>query len=234
VPIRSLREVLKAALFAGLIAGAAAAAFHWFFTEPLIDRAIEIEAHSHAGISPGEPVVGRPAQQLGLFFGFLLYGAAWGILFGLLVYAIRRWFADTSCGKQGFALALFLGWSVALFPLLKYPANPPGVGAAETIGYRQELFLGFIALSLVGAFAALAVERSLRRAARPARAIVIAAYAAYLASIFVLLPANPDPVKLDSELVRGFRALSLLGQILFWAVMGGMFWRLCRTTPERA
>jgi predicted cobalt transporter CbtA len=229
-----LREILKAALLAGLIAGAAAAALHWFFTEPLIDRAIEIEAHTRAGVSSNEPAVGRPMQKLGLFFGFLLYGAAWGILFGLLVYAIRREFSETNSGKQGFALALLLGWSVALFPLLKYPANPPGVGAAETIGYRQELFLGCVALSLVGTLAALGVERSMRRGARWTRAAVLICYAAYLALIFVLLPANPDPVTLDPDLVRGFRARSLLGQIIFWAAMGGMFWRLRRARPERA
>lgn len=229
----SLKEILKAALLAGLFAGAAAAAFHWVFTEPLIDRAFEIEAHARAGVPSSEPVVGRPVQKVGLFFGFLLYGGAWGVLFGLLVYAIRRGFADANSGKQGFALALLLGWSVALFPLLKYPANPPGVGAAETIGYRQELFLGFIALSLAGTLAALGVERRLRRAARSTRAVVVVCYAAYLALIFVLLPANPGPVKLDPDLVRDFRALSLLGQILFWAALGGMFWRFCRTTPER-
>jgi predicted cobalt transporter CbtA len=236
VETTSLREVLKAAVLAGLIAGAAAAAFHWFFTEPLIDRAVEIEKHSRASssVSPDEPVVGRPVQKLGLFVGFLLYGAAWGVLFGLFVHGVRRRFSEMNCGKQGFILALLLGWSVAIFPLLKYPANPPGAGEAETIGYRQELFLIFIALSLAGTVAAFAVERSLPRAGKAARAMVIAAYAAYLALIFFLLPLNPDPVKLPPDLIRDFRALSLVGQFFFWAAMGGTFWRFCRTPPARS
>ncbi len=227
-----LAEVLKAAVLAGLIAGAVSAGFHWILTEPLIDRAIEMESRLQGptAVPPAEPVVSRPVQKLGLVFGFLLYGGAWGVLFGLLAYAISPWFAEMGYGKQGFFLAALLGWSVALFPLLKYPANPPGVGEPETIGYRQELFLGFIALSLIGMVLALGVERWLRHRGRRARAVVLISYVIYLALIFVALPSNPDPVRLPPEFVRVFRALSLLGQVLFWGFMGAMFWWL---SPRR-
>lgn len=224
-------RTLKIAALAGLLAAAAAAGFHWFFTEPLIDRAVEIEARARAAAgAPEEPVVSRPVQKLGLFAGFLLYGAAWGVLFGLLVHSVRRWYAGVGLGRLGFFLALFLGWSVALFPMLKYPANPPGVGAAETIDYRQEIFLGFLALSLAGATVALAAERRLGRSGG-ARAAVVLAYALYLVLIFFLLPDNPDPVKIAPELVRRFRLLSLAGQILFWTVMAAAF-RFSASRPE--
>ena len=39
---------------------------------------------------------------------------------------------------------------MAIFPFLKYPANPPGVGEPESIGYRQTLYVGFIALAVLG------------------------------------------------------------------------------------
>jgi len=226
VQTQSLVEILKAAVLAGLLAGLAAAGFHWIFTEPLIDRAVEMEEHARefSGASPAAPVIGRPVQKLGLFIGFLLYGGAWGILFGLLAYAIRPWFADM--GRQGFFLSVLLGWTVAIFPLLKYPANPPGVGATETIGYRQELFLVFIALSLIGTFAALGVERSFRRSSR-ARVVVLVIYLIYLVVIFLTLPFNPDEVRLPVKLVGEFRILSLLGQLLFWTTMGGAFCWLC-------
>lgn len=229
---RSLAEILKAAVLAGLIAGAVAAIFHWTFTESLIDRAIAIEKHAHATLagSSEEPVVSRPMQKVGLLAGFLLYGGAWGMLFGLLAYAIRPWFADM--GRQGFFLSVLLGWAVAIFPLLKYPANPPGVGAAETIGYRQELFLVFIALSLIGTFAALGVERSFRRSSR-ARVVVLVIYLIYLVVIFLTMPFNPDEVRLPPDLVREFRILSLLGQLLFWTTMGGAFCWLCGRQNHR-
>jgi predicted cobalt transporter CbtA len=224
---KSLGQILKAALLAGLIAGAVAAIFHWTFSEALIDRAIEIENQGHGGASE-EPVVSRPTQKVGLFAGFLLYGGAWGMLFGLLVYAVRPWFAKLDYGRQGFLLALLLGWAVAIFPLLKYPANPPGVGEAETIGYRQELFVGLIALSLIGTIVALAIERRLSGRKKSARVAVIASYVVYLAVIYFALPENPDPVKLPSELIQSFRALSLIGQLLFRGAMGASFWWLLR------
>jgi uncharacterized membrane protein YiaA len=236
VETQSLAVVLKAAVLAGLLGGFVAAGFHWIFTEPLIDRAVEMEQHSHASpaVSPEEPVVSRPMQKLGLFIGFLLYGGAWGLLFGLLAYAIRPWFTEFDYGKQGFFLAVLLGWAVAIFPLLKYPANPPGVGELETIGIRQQLFLGFIALSLIGTVVALAIERRLRRTDRLARAGVMISYAAGLAMLFLAFPSNPDPVRLPPELVGEFRFLSLLGQWVLWTAMGGMFWWLCRKVSRAA
>jgi len=236
VETQSLAVVLKAAVLAGLLGGFVAAGFHWIFAEPLIDRAVEMEQHSHASpaVSPEEPAVSRPVQKLGLFIGFLLYGGAWGLLFGLLAYAIRPWFAEIGYGKQGFFLAVLLGWAVAIFPLLKYPANPPGVGELETIGIRQQLFLGFIALSLIGTVVALAIERRLRRTDRLARAGVMITYAVGLAMLFLAFPSNPDPVRLPPGLVGEFRFLSLLGQLVLWTAMGGMFWWLCRKVSRAA
>ena len=265
---KSLAAVLKAAVLAGLLGGFVAAGFHWIFTEPLIDRAVEMEQHSHTSpaVSPEEPAVSRPVQKLGLFIGFLLYGGAWGLLFGLLAYAIRPWFTEIDYGKQGFFLyggawgllfgllayairpwfaeidygkqglflAALLGWAVAIFPLLKYPANPPGVGELETIGIRQQLFLGFIALSLIGTVVALAIERRLRRTDRLARAGVMIIYAVCLAMLFLAFPSNPDPVRLPPGLVGEFRFLSLLGQLVLWTAMGGMFWWLCRKVSRAA
>ena len=224
--LKSLGQILKAALVAGVIAGAIASSFHWVFTEPIIDRAVAIEKQGHtpsAGTSE-EPVVSRPMQKLGLFGGFLIYGAAWGLLFGLLAYAVRPWFSKIDLGRQGFFLALQLGWAVAIFPMIQYPANPPGAGEAETIGYRQELFLSCTALSLVGIVLAVALKRWFGPGTWP---MVLSFYATYLMLIVVALPSNPDPVKMPSELVSTFRILSLLGQLLFWGIMGGSFWWLC-------
>jgi predicted cobalt transporter CbtA len=229
VEIKSLAEILNAAVLAGLLAGLAAATFHWILTEPLIDRAVELEARSHQSSSAihEEPVVSRPAQKVGLFFGFLLYGGASGLLFGLLVYAARPWFAKMSYANQGFLFALLLGWSVAIFPLLKYPANPPGVGEAETIGYRQELFLACAALSFLGVVLAIALKRWTGPGTFP-WIMVLNFYAMYLMLIHVALPFNPDPIKAPAELVNSFRNLSLSGQTVLWGAMASIFWWFCR------
>src|SRR5437867_1485076 len=83
----SLGNVLKAALIAGVVAGLAAAAFNFLATEPLIQRAIDIETLRHqAEGSYEEPMVSRDAQHIGLFVGFVLYGLTWSLLFGAIYH----------------------------------------------------------------------------------------------------------------------------------------------------
>ena len=215
--------VLKSALLAGLIAGAAAAGFHFFFTEPLIDRAIEIEEvlGQAKGEAPKEPVVSRRAQKAGLVLGFLLYGGVWGLLFGVILYLSRGWFPPWSDSRFGLTLVAALGWSAAILPFLKYPANPPGVGDPETIGTRQLLFLSVLALSVIGTFVffrLLSLPRLRRNWIWP-----VGGYILYLLAVYLLLPGNPDAVDMPPDIVWKFRALSLTGLLLFWGVLAGVF-----------
>jgi cobyrinic acid a,c-diamide synthase len=122
---------LLSAVAAGFIAGALAAVFHEVLTEPVIDRAIAVEEAREAA-QPGhaheEPVVSRRGQKIGLVVGLLIYGTVWGLLVGIGVYLTRAWVPpDWSPGRRGLVVAVLAGWSVAVFPFLKYPANPPGV-----------------------------------------------------------------------------------------------------------
>lgn len=224
------REVLKAALLAGFIAGGVASAFHWFLTEPVIDRAIEVEEQlSQAQDEKGEePVVSRQAQRAGLILGFLLYGGAWGLLSGLFFHLTRKWQPETwSITKRGLVMVLVVGWSVAILPFLKYPANPPGVGDPETIGYRQGLYLGLIGLSFLGSCLTLWLQRSLapKRLSSPT---ALALYVVFVALLYFGMPSNPDPVRMPAELVWRFQLLSLIGLLLFWCTLGGAFGWLCR------
>lgn len=221
----SLGAVLKAAVLAGLLAGAIAVAFHLFLTEPVIDRAIEIEEQLNKaqGAPAKEPVVSRQTQKVGLILGFLLYGAAWGLLFGVLFYLTRSWLPDWTALKRGLVLAALLGWSVAVFPFLKYPANPPGVGDPETIGYRQALYLGFIALSTIGTLLIFRLQHSISHRKLSGWPIVLTLYAIYLAVVYLVMPSNPDLVWMPAQVVWRFRALSLVGLILFCGVLGASF-----------
>jgi predicted cobalt transporter CbtA len=227
----SSRTLFAAALVAGLIAGGVAAAFHLVVTERLIDRAIQHEEQArraHGGPS-STPVVSRATQKVGLVVGLMAYGAVWGLLFALGHESfVRRFPALTSTGR-GWLLAAFGGWSVSVFPFLKYPANPPGVGAAQTIGYRQALYLGFVALSIAGVAAATSLART-GRTQRPTRAWLLAAafYVMYAVALYIAMPPNPDPVEAPSGLVWGFRVASLSGLLLFWVVLGAAFGRLAQ------
>lgn len=238
----TLGSMLKASVVAGLIAGAIIAGFHSLLIEPVIERAIALEeAHSQThGAAPAEPVVDRPTQRWGLVLGFVLYGAIWGLLLGVLLYLSQGWRPTTwTLVRYGFVLAVLLGWSVALFPFLKYPANPPGVGEADTVGYRQALYLGFIGLSVVGTALALGWFRRLNRppGASPSGQArgrwVIAVYGLYAVALYVVFPANPDPVEMPAELVWTFRLISFAGLLLFWISLAGLFgWFTRDTSPS--
>jgi predicted cobalt transporter CbtA len=217
--MRALRTVLVSAIVAGLIGGAIASAFHGLFTEPVIDRAIAAE-EERAAAQPGhhseEPVVSRRGQKMGLVVGLLLYGTTWGLLVGLALHATREWAPrGWSLARRGTVPAGLIGWSAAIFPFIKYPANPPGVGEPESIGYRQTLYIGFIALAVLG----LALATALRRRAR-GWLVPALFYAAWAVGLYVLMPPNPDPVRLSEAIVRPFRALSLAGLVIFWVVLG--------------
>jgi hypothetical protein len=209
-----LGGVLRPAIVAGLVAGLLASVFHQVLTEPVIDRAIaaeEARAAAQAGHGHDEPVVSRGGQKVGLVAGLLLYGVIWGLLVGVAVYATRGWVpAGWSLGRRGLVVAALVGWSVALFPFLKYPGNPPGVGEPGTIGYRQVLYLGFIVLAVVG----LAVAASVRQ--RTGRIAPVAFYAVWALGLYALMPPNPDPVQISEAILRPFRTLSLAGLIVFW------------------
>jgi hypothetical protein len=206
------------AIAAGLIGGAIASAFHGLFTEPVIDRAIAAEeqrAAVQSGHHSEEPVVSRRGQKIGLVVGLLLYGATWGLLIGLALHATRGWTPPTwSLGRRGAFLAGLLGWSVAIFPFLKYPANPPGAGEPESIGYRQSLYIGFIALAVLGLALATALRRRTGGWLAPA-----GFYLVWAVAIYVLMPPNPDPINLSEAIVRPFRARSLTGLVILWAAL---------------
>ena len=242
--MRMLGSMLKASVVAGLVAGALVSGFHALLIEPVIERAIALEEHlsQTRGEAHAEPVVDRPTQRWGLVLGFMVYGAVWGLMLGLLLYLIQGWRPATwGIVRYGFVLAALLGWSVALFPFLKYPANPPGVGEAETVGYRQALYLGFIGLSVVGTALALGLFRLLNRPTwAPAQGrvrwlLVTAFYITYAAAIYAALPANPDPVEMPADLVWTFRLISFVGLLLFWVILAGMFgWFARDTSPTLA
>jgi predicted cobalt transporter CbtA len=217
-PELSLWPVMRAALLAGVAAGLVAALFNFILTEPIIDRAITLETiRQQAEGTYEEPMVSRGAQQVGLFVGFLLFGLTWSLLLGAAYHITQRWLPAWSKFGRGLLLAGLGLWTVALFPGLKYPANPPGVGEPETIGYRQALYLGFLALSVVGTVVAGTV--AYRRGWR----LGLAVLAVFSLVVFVAMPPNPDPLTMPAEIVTPFRVFSVLGLCVFWAAMGAVF-----------
>jgi hypothetical protein len=228
------RRVFKAAVLGGLLAATALSLFHLVVTEPVIERAIaaEEEAARARGEPAREPVVSRRGQKVGLLLGLLLYGAIWGGLFGVVYGLVEPRLPGESPARRGWWLGAVLGWAVAMFPFLKYPANPPGVGDPETIWYRQSLYVGFVGLSLLGLVVAAGVHRRLAGRREPGwpppAPLALGLYVAYAAAVYLLMPSNPDPVRMPLSIVWSFRAASLVGLVLFWTVLAGAFGRVVR------
>jgi predicted cobalt transporter CbtA len=225
-----LGTILKAAIIAGLLAGLTVAVFHLVVTEPIIDQAIAMEEQqAHSGGDHEEPIVSRRVQKGGLVLGYLLYGLTWALPFGVVYQLAQRWMPVKSRMARGLLLAFLAYWSVCLLPFLKYPANPPGVGDPDTIGYRQTLYASFLALSMVVAALSPWLGHATARAlgVRGTPWIPIGVCLLILSTaVYAVMPSNPDAVAMPADLVRNFRVLSFAGLTLFWIVLGFLFGKL--------
>jgi Probable cobalt transporter subunit (CbtA) len=231
-----VRALLVRGLLVGLLAGVVGFAFARVAGEPQVSAAIAFEDgqadHPAAGGDDhsdhvDDPVVSRRVQStFGLALGVVVTGVAFGGLFAL-VYAF-------SLGRVGppdprpLALAIALGALVAgyVVPFLKYPANPPAVGAPETAGRRTVLYLVMVALSLVAAAGAIVVRRRLLLHHDRWNATTLAAafYVGVILVAYLVLPGVDEvPAGFPADVLWGFRMASLGLQSVLWVTIGLAF-----------
>lgn len=235
-------KFLVRGMLAGVVAGLLTFGFARWYGEPQVEQAISLEAHAEAhGAEHGhaheeEELVSRPTQAgIGLLTGVVVFGAAVGGLFALVfAYAYGR------VGQLGaralsawLALAAFI--TLALVPMLKYPANPPSVGMAETIGYRTGLFFLLIAISITTTVFALKMRGTLAARLGSWNASISAAviYVAIIAVILnVLPPLNEVATNFPAVLLWQFRLAALGMQFLLWTTIGLLFgWLVAQRQP---
>lgn len=222
-------SLLLRGMLVGVLAGLLAFAFARTFAEPQIDRAIAFEeqASQQAGEAPEPELVSRATQAgIGLMTGIVVYGAAVGGIFSL-VFA----FAYGRLGPLGaratsalLALAAFV--SVVLVPQIKYPANPPAVGSAETIGSRTALFFILLAISVALTVAAVMLARHLWRRYGGWNAVLLAGagFLVAVAIVQVALPAVSEvPEGFPADLLWRFRVASIGIHAILWMVIGVAF-----------
>ncbi len=184
--------------------------------------------HAHGGPATpqGEPheLVSREMQAgLGLFVAATIYGAAFGGLFALAFALAYGRMAELSPRATAIVLAALGFVAVYVVPLLKYPPDPPAVGAAETIGVRTALYFSMIALSLAGMIGAgmLRVRLQSRIGGWNACLAAAAAYIVAMTVIYLALPAiNEVPEHFPAALLWDFRLAALGTQLLLYAVVG--------------
>ena len=215
----------------GFLAALVAACYGLVFVEPSIELAVGLEAARKAAL--GETVdelLTRAQQRVGLVVALLVVGATLGLLYGVVMSLVhRRSFSEWAppvVWRESARLAV-VGWAAMfLLPQLRYPANPPGVGGADTIGLRTNgallaLAAGLFAVALSWRIGALLVERSIPQ---PWPAVAVAAtVSAGLALTFLLLPDLSDPVDIPAALLWRFRITSFGSHLLLFGGMATFF-----------
>jgi Probable cobalt transporter subunit (CbtA) len=232
--------LLLRGMLVGVLAGVLAFGFLKIAGEPAVDRAIafesqqdaakaQAEAHAHgmAGHEAPEPepeLVSRTVQAgIGLFTGVVVYSAAFGGFFAL-AFAIAYGRIGAFGPRATAALLAVLGFvAVYAVPILKYPANPPSVGEADTIGARTALYFAMVALSLAAMILAgmLRARLHARHGAWNAALLAGGAYLAAMVAIGLGLPAvNEVPPEFPAVVLWQFRLAAIGAQLILWAALG--------------
>lgn len=224
-----VRTLLIRGLFAGTLAGLLAFSFARVFGEPQVDLAIGFEQHMRAlaGEAPEPELVSRAVQSsAGLLTGIVVYGSALGGIFSL-VFAYTYGRVGRLSPRATAAMIAALGFvALILVPQIKYPANPPSIGAPATIAPRTALYFMMLALSAIAAVAATSTARQLAPRVGGWNSAIIGGVAyliAVAAAMFVLPPVNEVPVNFSATLLWSFRLDSLGVQAVLWTVLGLTF-----------
>ena len=228
------RTFLIRGMICGIAAGFLVFLYARLFGESSVAGAIGFEeqiahlagaAHDH-----GDEIVSRDVQSgWGLFVGVIAFSTALGGLFSLLCAYAWGGVGKLSARATAALLAGACFVAVYLVPFLKYPANPPSIGNADTIGTRTQLYFGMIVISVVAMVASLNLGRSLARRLGIWNA-AIAGGATYLGLVIiaaVLMPAvNEVPEAFPATLLWSFRTSALVMQLILWAGLGLLFGEL--------
>lgn len=224
-----MNRIIGLGLTAGLAAGIAAFGFARLMVSPLVDQAIgHEEAHSHG---EEHEIFSRALQEnVGAGIGAVMFAVVLGALFSVAVAALsmqlsrRQSVADPRWMVTGLAVTGFV--AVNLIPAVCFPANPPGVGMAATIGARTTAYLGILVASVVLAVVAVALAVRLSPRLGSWAAVTIAGWG-YLVAVTVVAQVLPrfDEVSdhFPAGLLADFRLYSLLTQALMWLVLGTTF-----------
>ena len=218
--------LLLRGLLAGLLAGMLAAAFASVAGEPSIERAIAFEsaADAAAGQTPATEIVSRSVQRgAGLFTASLVYGAALGGLFSL-AFALAYGRVGEFDPRTLSALLAAAGFvALVLVPELKYPANPPAIGEAATIGARTTLYFALLAISFLAMIlAAMLAPPLVARLGAWNGTLIAAAVFVVVAGIASLAmpPVDEVPAGFPANVLWNFRLASIGARAVLWGSLG--------------
>ena len=223
-------------LVSGFVAGTIHGAVNLAIVEPYLDKAIGIENQAlfESGEAEDTPQFWveynayRDWQKSGQLLAGGILGMSIGALFGIVFAYSRNSLPKGHTVKKTFVLAAIMWLTIFLIPFLKYPANPPTVGEADTVILRQTLYLLFIAIS---GFSAVGFSRLYKKLENK-KYFAFVGYAVFITAVFFIMPPSPDEVTAPMDLVNGFRTMSVMAVTIFWiaeAIILGALWQRYKT-----
>ena len=223
-------------LVSGFVAGTIHGAVNLAIVEPYLDEAIGIENQAlfESGEAEDTPQFWveynayRDWQKSGQLLAGGILGMSIGALFGIVFAYSRNSLPKGHTVKKTFVLAAIMWLTIFLIPFLKYPANPPTVGEADTVILRQTLYLLFIAIS---GFSAVGFSRLYKKLENK-KYLAFVGYAVFITAVFFIMPPSPDEVTAPMDLVNGFRTMSVVAVSTFWvaeAIILGALWQRYKT-----
>ena len=259
------KKIILRGVFAGAIAGIVSFVFARIFAEPVIQAAVDYESGRDAAqdtldkaagiaVEPAGPdIFSRTIQaNLGIGAGMIVFGAAMGALFAVVYMVLLGRVGNLRPRTLAVLVAMFGFLGIYLVPFVKYPANPPSIGHAETIGQRSALYLVLVLTSFL--FLILAVLLGKRLQARfgnwNASLIAGGAFVVAIGIVMALLPSlghlsanvaeygrqateTPLPLKdpngtivypgFPADKLYQFRFLSVASQLILWTTTALVF-----------
>ncbi len=228
-------------LVSGFVAGTIHGAVNLAIVEPYLDEAIGIENQALFESGEAEDTSQfwveynsyRDWQKSGQLLAGGILGMSIGALFGIVFAYSRNSLPKGHTVKKTFVLAAIMWLTIFLIPFLKYPANPPTIGEADTVILRQTLYLLFIAIS---GFSAVGFSRLYKKLENK-KYLAFVGYAIFITAVFFVMPPSPDEVTAPMDLVNGFRTMSVVAVSIFWiaeAIILGALWQRYKTKLDES
>jgi predicted cobalt transporter CbtA len=221
---------LVVALISGAIAGTVFGLINLVLVEPYLDKAIGVEVQNsiNAGeeVNLEEHVSYRFWQKGGEIAAGTILGMTFGSLLGI-VFVFGKKIISGSNIKKALVLSGVIWLVIFIIPAMKYPANPPTVGDPDTIYYRQFLFISLILISGFTALGVSIIYTKIKSRVSIKFLTVSIIYTIVMIGVFIVIPPNPDMITAPTDLINGFRIMSMLTMTIFWIILGltfGLIW----------
>jgi len=221
---------LVISLASGVMAGEILATLNYFVVEPTTDKAIgyEMQRDIAKGINVDFNQLHnyRIWQKSGTFAAGAFIGMTYGALMGVVYIFARKYLPFSDDRKKAILLAALMYLAFYLVPFSKYPANPPSVGATNTIGLRDHLYTTYQIASVSVALLMGVLFFKFRRVNKIGL-IFPAIYILSITSMYFIWPPNPDKIITPMFVVNTFRALTGATMAMFFILIGvffGLLW----------